>query len=111
MTKEALQLMGELDLLYEERAALHHDLRRSLVLQELVPDVFAHGRAKTRVQGNPRNELTFVVTLGNGEQRTMPLEEVPVILWSESVKADIRDLGPYHARKYHRLMTKGEDDG
>jgi hypothetical protein len=110
MNQKALELMGELDKLYEERDALHHQLKRSLALQEIWPDAFVHGRCTTQVTGNPRRELTFTLTLANGERHEKPLEDVPVILWPAAVKADIRQLGGFHGSwKYHKIL-KGEDD-
>jgi hypothetical protein len=107
---ELTQALLKLDRAYEERDALHHELKRSLALQDIWPDAFTHGRCTTQVTGNPRRELTFTLKLANGERRSVPLEDVPVILWPETVKADIRQLGGFHGSyKYHKLL-KGEDN-
>ena len=110
MNQQIQQKMDELDALYEERDQLHHELKRSLALQAIWPDAFTHGRCTTQVTGNPRRELTFTLKLANGERRSKPLEEVPVILWPDTVKADIRQLGGFHGSwKYHKIL-KGEDN-
>lgn len=108
MNKELNDALTRLATLNRQRDGLYQDLRRSLALQEIWPDAFEHGRCTSRVTGNPRSELTFVLTLGNGEQREKPLQDIPVILWSEQVKNDIRRLGPHHARKFYTLLKKGE---
>jgi hypothetical protein len=107
MKKAIAEKLAHLDNLNVQRDALYKDLNRSLAIQELWPDAFEHGACTSYVVGNPRSEMTFVLTLGNKETRKLPLQDVPVILWSEGAKATIRELGPYNARKYYRLL-KGE---
>lgn len=108
MTNEAMEKLDQLAHLNSERDKLHHDLRKSLTIQGLWADAFEFGQCTSRVTGNPRGELTFTITLGNNEQRSLPLEEVPVILWSEQVKDDIRQLGPFHCHRYFKLLKNGE---
>lgn len=110
MNQAALDKMAELDRVYEERDALHHELKRSLTLQAIWPDAFTHGRCTTQVTGNCRRELTFTLKLGNGEMYHKPLEQVPTILWPETVKAEIRSAG-YQARAVYKTMLIGEDHG
>lgn len=98
-----------LEALNRERDGLYLELKRSLAIEELCPDAFKEGNPRSQVYGNPRGDLTFTITLANGERHDFPLEDIPVILWSEQVKADIRQLGPFHARKYHTILT-GEDN-
>jgi hypothetical protein len=107
MKKAIAEKLAHLDHLNVQREALHQDLKRSLALQDLWPDAFDHGACTSYVVGNPRNEMTFVLTMGNGETREVPLQDVPVVLWSEQVRESIRKLGPHHARKYYHLL-KGE---
>lgn len=110
MTAEMTQALLKLERLYEERDGLHQELKRSLALQEVWPDAFTHGRCTSQVTGNPRRELTFTLKLANGERRSKPLEEVPVILWPASVKADIRQLGGHHGSwKYHKLLQEEDN--
>lgn len=107
------ELMTKLDSLYEDRRQLHHDLHKSLTIQELWPDAFVHGRCSSQVKGNLRNKdlpLTFILKLGNGEKRYLPLEEVPTILWPEKLKAEIRKLGPFSGNRFYKLLKQGEDN-
>jgi hypothetical protein len=99
--------LAHLDELRAQVDTLHHDLKRSLAIQSIWPDAFDHGSCTSYVVGNPRNQLTFCLTMANNETREKPLEEVPTILWNPKLKADILMLGPVNARKYYRLL-KGE---
>jgi hypothetical protein len=99
-----------LEHLHAKRMALHEELKRSLALQKLWPDAFDHDRKPTtQIVGNPRRELTFNAHIGD-EHRSLPLEDVPTILWSNQVKADIRELGPFGARRYYKIL-QGENNG
>lgn len=106
---EISEAMDRLKQLNRDRDDLYRELDKSLALQGVWFDAFEYGRCKSRIVGNPRDSLTFNLTLGNGEERSLPLEEVPVILWSDQVKADIRQLGPFHS-KYYKLLKEGEDN-
>lgn len=103
--KDAMERLEQLDL---ERDKLKAELRKSLALQAVWPDAFDHGPCGSQVVGNPRDQLTFNLKFLNGETRSVPLEEVPVTLWSEQVKDDIRKLGPMSKSRYFYLLTQHE---
>jgi hypothetical protein len=98
-----------LERLHAERAELHGELKRSLALQNLCEAAFGDGPNPTsRVVGNPRREMTFTISKGNEVLKALPLEEVPVILWSQKVKDDIRAAG-WQARSVYRNLLKEEE--
>lgn len=105
--RNIMEQMDKISKLQEETEQLMQDLHESLTIKRLWPDAFDHGAVLSQVSGHPAEQLTFTVTLGNEEQRSLPLEEVPVILWSDQVKQDIRKRG---SRKYRNLL-QGESNG
>ena len=52
--------------------------------------------------------MTFTISKGNEVLKVLPLEEVPVILWSQKVKDDIRAAG-WQARSVYRNLLKEEE--
>lgn len=101
--------IAKLDRLHAERGKLQRELKRSLALERLWPEAFSGDRnPTTQVKGNPRREMTFTMYNGN-DTRELPLEEVPVILWPEAVKNDIRRIG-WNARSVYRNLLKEEDN-
>jgi hypothetical protein len=104
-------MMDRLDKLDAERAALRHDLRKSLAIKLLWPDAFEHGQCSSQVKGNLRNKtlpLTFTLKLGNGEERSVPLEEVPPILWPKKLKEEINKLGFMSGNRFFRILKEEE---
>lgn len=67
------------------------ELERSLAIQQLWPDAFAHGRCTSRWIGAPldrnrrdgriRYALRLRISDGAGNAREFPQADVPVILW------------------------------
>lgn len=88
----------------EERDDLMKQLAKSLAIQELWPNAFRNGNPKSRVRGNPRKSLRFNITFPDGTTDSMPLEDLPVILWPEAVKDDLKALSVYN--KYNKILLK-----
>lgn len=103
-----MKQLDKIEKLQQEVALKRQQLKRSITIMTIWPDAFEQGSVTTQVTGNPRKQLTFTLTMGDGEKRTKPLEEVPTVLWPASVKADVLKLGPFACRKYFDLL-KGED--
>lgn len=101
--------IDRLEKLHRKRGQLQLELKRSLALQKLWPGAFdSDKKPTTQVTGNPRRKLWFAMYNGN-ERHEMPLEEVPVILWPEAVKNDIRRIG-WNARSVYRNLLKEENN-
>ncbi len=64
-------------------AALSGKLRRSLVLQDLWPGVFTHGRAHSWFRGNLYQplDMVFVIEDGAGERRKFPVDQAPNLIF------------------------------
>jgi hypothetical protein len=80
MNDNAKQVMDKLEGLYLESAELRSRLRQALAIQDLWPEAFMHGKAKTTwrrtpVKGGYREIL--VITDGSGQRRSFPESDVP----------------------------------
>lgn len=107
--KELHEALSRLEELHSQREQLHRELKRSLALKALWPEAFNGDKnPTTQVTGNCRRSVTFAMYNGN-ERRELPLEEVPVILWPDALKNDIRRTG-WNARSIYREMLKEEDN-
>ena len=78
--------LDKLDKLNERRAELGEELRLSLALQALWPDVFKHGKAYSHAEGSRGRGYELVVRDGAGAVRRFPLEDVPLVLWPAHLK-------------------------
>ena len=98
--------LDHLDELDRQRKELRNQLDKSLAIKQLWPNAFeGEGRVTSRVTGNPLGgSLLFTVTLADGKRHTLPLEEVPTVLWSEQVKKDMSKLSPFN--KYNRKLRR-----
>lgn len=101
---KAQELHKKLLGLGKDRDKLMQDLDKSLAVQELWPNAFRNGNPTSRVRGNPRKSLRFNITFPDGTTDSMPLEDLPIILWPESVKADLKGLSPYN--KYNKILLR-----
>jgi hypothetical protein len=91
---EVAEVRTQLDLLLETQKHLLAEFDKSMAIQEMWPNAFEHGAITTYVRGNCRTGMRWTVTFGNGEEAHMDLKLVPVLLWPEQVKDDIREAGP-----------------
>ena len=103
MNRKALYLLDDLEQLNAKKATLFTQLKRSLMIQEIWPEAFDHGKATTQAVGDPRRTITWTITNGNGDCHEMDLLAVPVELWSEQIIDSINDV-PGHATKYWRIL-------
>ncbi len=78
--------LDKLDALNKRRAELGIELRLSLELQDLWPDVFKHGKAYSHAEGSRGRGYELVVRDGAGAVRRFPLEDVPLVLWPQHLK-------------------------
>lgn len=80
MNDNAKQVMDKLEDLYLESAELRSRLRRALAIQDLWPEAFMHGKAKTTWRRTPVKggyKKTFVITDGSGQRKSFPEVDVP----------------------------------
>ena len=80
MNDNAKQLMDKLEGLYLESAELRKRLRQALAIQDLWPEAFMHGKAKTTWRRTPIKggyKETFVIVDGNGQRKSFPEADVP----------------------------------
>jgi hypothetical protein len=88
---ETLQHVMELS---RKRDALLRELERSIAIQTLWPEAFAHGAARSSWIGRPitrtlfdiRYALRLQVTDGAGTVREFPQDDVPAVLWPHAEK-------------------------
>ena len=99
---KAQELYKKLHDLGEERNELMVRLAKSLAIQELWPNAFRNGNPTAQVVGNIRKSLEYTITFPDGTTDSMPLEDVPVILWPQKVKDDLKVLSPYN--KYNKVL-------
>lgn len=74
------QQIAELRALSAKRDALLVALDRSLAIQALVPDAFAHGACKSYVLGAPATGFRFIVERGDGSKEEFSVRDVPAEL-------------------------------
>lgn len=102
MTNAIDDKLASLHRLYARRDKLVAELDRSLALQKLWPECFAHGRVVAYAVGNPYSDVRFVIKAGNGEKREFPLGIVPKLLWPPELKE--RYESPNARRRYPGLF-------
>lgn len=84
-----MTLLDAIKALHVQRGALLSKLERSLQIQALWPDAFAHGRCTSAWIGQPtgrdisgmRYALRLRITDGAGTVREFPQADVPPSLW------------------------------
>ncbi len=113
MINTALEQLDKINELEAYTTELRADLKRSLLLAQLWPGVFMHGKATTLVTGNVRDALVFTITNGDTATRCFPLIDVPVELWPAAVIADIDAVHPFDTKysgplRIHRIKNKGQ---
>ncbi len=120
MINTALEQLDKINELEARTTELRADLKRSLLLAQLWPGVFMHGKATTQVTGNPRRALTFVIKDGSDamryfdDAREFDLIDVPVELWPAAVIADIDAVHQFDTKyamplyRYRRDNHKGQ---
>jgi len=79
MNKKARELMDKLDEKYLELDRTRGQLRASLDIQMLWPDVFKHGKCTSYLSGNlfRIDSMRFIIKNGNGETKEFKLTDIP----------------------------------
>ncbi len=103
MMETALDQLAKVEALAQRAAELRADLKRSLMLQQLWPEVFKYGKATTQVTGNAHHAMQFTIKNERGKVREFDLIAVPVELWPAAVIADI-DAVHHFNTKYSRPL-------
>lgn len=89
----AIEKIDEMLVLEAKKLDLLRELKRCLLVIELVPDLDHKDVASTSVHDsassmwNPIKDMTLVVHLKDGGSRKFPLVDVDPALWPEGVKA------------------------
>lgn len=108
MSYSLLTKLTELDQKAAQAEELRQELRRSILLQDLWPDVFEHGSTTSWVSGHASRELRYTIKRGDGSKRTFDLTMVPLALWPEEV---IQHIKRYRGKYYtHLLVAQAEED-
>lgn len=79
MNKKARELMNHLDELYIEADKTRKQLKASLDIQMLWPEVFKHGKCTSYLGGNLNDfkSMYFQIKSGSGEIRDIQLIDLP----------------------------------
>lgn len=107
--------MSRLDELVAEKNRLYEELKESLAIQLLWPDVFKHGSVRSILEGHPSSPSKMRLVLSNEkEERRFPLEEVPSIVMKRHLQKNFHTHEAWKIREYlarvrrRREQTEGE---
>ena len=78
-------------------AAITEELRRSMAIEELVPDAFAHGRCKVggRSTDHSPHKGMIYVERGDGARVEFEAMEVPFEIWPTEMQVALSNLPTY----------------
>ena len=98
MTDKTTEKLAETDTRREKIIQLTRDLEKSLELQKLWPEAFTGEKlpATSQVTGSEHKTLYFTITNSKGDSRVFELQDVPEMLWPDTLPDRIR-------RKLRRL--------
>lgn len=99
--RQAIESIEELIVLEGQKVNLLHEMKRCLLLLELVPDVPKDGIKRTTVDNrnygmlNHVRNMTLVVHLVDGSERRFPMLDVDQTLWPAGTIVP-KELRPNH---------------
>jgi hypothetical protein len=105
----ALDKLAEIEALEQRATDLRTELKHSLMLQELWPDVFAHGPVTTQATGNYRHNagILFAVKNGIGNTREFNILDIPIALWPKALQTEMENTtGLFSQYKIARHYAK-----
>ncbi len=103
MLSPVLEKLEKIEALEARATGLRADLRHSIMLQDIWPDVFKFGKATTQATGNPHDIITWNITDGAGNIHKMDLIDVPIELWGADIIESIDNVHHFDS-KYSRPL-------
>lgn len=109
MNDHLMNAVAALDDKYAEAAGLRAKLDLSLALAKVEPRAFSHGSCTTKVVGNIQHRLgeaKFIVALGNDEEITHRLLDVPFELWGSGAQAEYKSIPQYRRKLVDKSLKR-----
>ena len=103
MKSNIIRQIEKLQKLDEERNDLLTKLMRSVIIKEIYPTAFNHGRVKTYIKGDPWKGFIYVIERGNHTKKEWPIMDVPrTLIYAPLEKIKVH----YHSRGHITAVVK-----
>ena len=103
MKSSIIRQIEKLQKIDEERNDQLTKLMRLVVIKEIYPTAFNHGRVKTYLKGDPWNGFIFVIERSNHTKKEWPIVDVPrMLVYAPLEKIKVH----YHSRGDMRAVVK-----